>query len=390
MNLPFGSNVLEIKAESEDDLFQHQPAAYEFMVQAPFYLKWWFYAGIFLFLIAAVMMIVRYRVRTLKKQNILLEDTVQKRTLAITWQKEQIEAQKDEIEAQMDEIEAQRNQIEIQRDLVVSQNREITASISYAQRIQEAVLPSDAYMTEVMPEHFVLYKPRDMVSGDFYWIRRIKNYLVVVAADCTGHGVPGAFMSMLGISFLNEQVSKSRMDPPGEILNRLRKKVKDTLSQQGKVEEQKDGMDMALAMIDMEEKDLEFGGAYNPLYLIRKAAASDDHLMKYFALEVDGYRLYHLKGDCQPVGIYSMASDFSTKKIKLLEGDTIYLFSDGFADQVGGPRNKKFMSRNFKKTLLSIHHLSMKEQKKHLDDTLENWRGKNEQVDDILVMGMRM
>ena len=289
-----------------------------------------------------------------------------------------------EILEQKEEIEAQRDKIEAQRDL-------LTDSISYAERIQSAVMPHQEYLDAVMPEYFVLFKPRDIVSGDFYWIKEVNNHLVVVAADCTGHGVPGAFMSMLGIAFLNEQIGKSQIEQPGDILNRLRNKMKETMSQEGRPHEQQDGMDMALAIIDKEGLKLQFSGAYNPLYVIRGTKQPKEKtLEQYFSLEEGDYQLFELKGDRQPIAIHSMEAKFKTRNISLQKGDTIYLFSDGFVDQKGGPKKRKFLSRNFKKMLLEIQPRSMEQQKRHLEDTLETWREGFEQIDDILVMGIRI
>lgn len=249
---------------------------------------------------------------------------------------------------------------------------DILASISYAQRIQQAVLPPIQFLEEILPEHFVLYKPRDIVSGDFYWIKKVKNFVIVIASDCTGHGVPGAFMSMQGISFLNEIVTRSRFDSAGEILNRLRKKVKTSLRQTGEKGEQKDGMDVALCIIDLESKNLEFAGAYNPLYIICES------------------ELIQIKEVRQPVGIHLYEQDFTTQHLELSEGDALYLFSDGYVDQMGGELNKKFMSKNFKKLLLNIHLKSMKEQKEILENTINTWMKDQEQIDDILVSGFRI
>lgn len=338
-----------------------------------------------------IWVIVRSYSHRLILQKKRLENIVEDRTREIQYQNDEIIAQRDEIEAQRDEVEAHRDQLEIQRDMVVEQKKEITDSINYAKRIQSAILPSQVFMDDIMPEYFVLFKPKDIVSGDFYWIKEVKNYLIIVAADCTGHGVPGAFMSMLGVTLLNEQVGRSRFDKPGEILNCLRKKVKDTLAQEGKIQEQKDGMDMALAIIDNDSRELQFAGAFNPLYLIRNKEHSEEGKLKSIALlESENYQLYELKGDRQPIAIHSSEKEFTTKQLQLIEGDSIYLFSDGFADQIGGPNGKKFLSRNFRRSLLEIQALSMAEQKKNLDDTLENWRKGFEQVDDILVMGIRI
>ncbi|TFH22495.1 MAG: hypothetical protein E4H10_13690, partial [Bacteroidia bacterium] len=248
------------------------------------------------------------------KVNRELEQKVQERTSEIREQKEEIEAQRDEIEAQ--------------RDLVFTQKKEITDSIGYAQRIQAAILPHKSYLDEVIPEYFVLFKPRDIVSGDFYWIKEVDSSVVIVAADCTGHGVPGAFMSMLGITLLAEQLGKERIDKPGAILGQLRVKVKQMLVQEGSIQEQKDGMDMAIAIIDKEKRELQFAGAYNPLYLVRnKELVSGKEIGTEEAVEGDHAFLFELKGDKQPIGIHWEEKKFSNQVVPLKEGDAVYVFS---------------------------------------------------------------
>jgi serine phosphatase RsbU (regulator of sigma subunit) len=293
------------------------------------------------------------------KVNRELEQKVRERTREIREQKEEIESQRDEIEAQ--------------RDLVFAQKKEITDSIGYAQRIQAAILPHSAYLDRVIPEYFVLYIPRDIVSGDFYWIKEVGSSIVAAVADCTGHGVPGAFMSMLGITLLNELFVEDRTSNPGEILGQLRDKVKAMLVQEGSIRDQKDGMDMAIAVIDREKMELRFSGAYNPLYLIR-----------------GGNQLLELKGDRQPIGIHWQEKDFKDQHIRLQEGDTIYLFSDGFVDQYGGEDGKKFKRQKFRELLLSIQPESMKKQHRLLDEAFESWRGSREQIDDVCVVGIRI
>ena len=255
---------------------------------------------------------------------------------------------------------------------IESKNTLITDSILYAESIQNAILPDMEFMKKEMPEHFVLFKPKDIVSGDFYWVKKIRNFLIIAAVDCTGHGVPGAFMSMLGTSFLNETVSKAKFDKANEILERLRKMVKVSLKQTGKDIEQKDGMDMALCILDLDNKEMQYAGAYNPLYLIR-----DGELIEY-------------KADRQPVAIHYVEKEFTNHVIRLQEGDAIYIFSDGFYDQLGGELNKKFLSKNFKSLLLEINKESMDQQKDLLEKTLREWMKNMEQIDDILVMGIRV
>jgi serine phosphatase RsbU (regulator of sigma subunit) len=293
------------------------------------------------------------------KVNRELEQKVQERTREISEQKEEIESQRDEIEAQ--------------RDLVFAQKKEITDSIGYAQRIQAAILPQPAYLKNILPEYFVWYKPRDIVSGDFYWIKELGSSIVVVAADCTGHGVPGAFMSMLGITLLNELFVDGDTSHPGEILGQLRTKVKAMLVQEGGIRDQKDGMDMAIAVIDKEKKELQFAGAYNPLYLIR-----------------NGDQLSELKGDKQPIGIHWEENEFNNQIVELREKDTVYVFSDGFVDQYGGEQGKKFKTQKFKELLLSVQSESMEKQKQLIEEAFETWRGNREQIDDVCVVGIRI
>ncbi len=296
-----------------------------------------------------------WQLRVIKKKNNLLAE-----------RNNQIQQQKEEIETQKDEIEAQ-------RDLVFKQKQEITDSIHYAQRIQRAVLPSDEFSEEILPEHFILFKPRDIVSGDFYWLTKKNKRVITVAADCTGHGVPGAFMSMLGVSFLNEIVNKMEDLQAHEILNQLREYVKTTLGQRGKEGEAKDGMDVALTIIDLENMNLQYAGAYNSLYIIREG------------------ELIERKADKMPIGIYIKEKESFTKhELDLQKDDTIYTFSDGYVDQFGGENGRKFMSKPFKRLLLSIQEKSMAEQKDILEKNILDWRGDIPQVDDIIVLGIRV
>ncbi len=269
-------------------------------------------------------------------------------------------------------LEEQNIEIKQQRDKIFQQKQEITDSIQYASRIQSAVLPPDTMLSKLQ-DHFILYKPRDIVSGDYYWMTLKDNMTVVAAADCTGHGVPGAFMSMLGISFMNEIVNKSDTTQANEILNQLRGNVISSLGQTGVEGEAQDGMDLALCVIDTKAMKIQFSGAYNPLYIIR-----NDELIEY-------------KPDKMPIGIHKEKSDpFTNHLIDVEVGDALYMFSDGYVDQFGGVRQKKFMTKNFKELLLRINKKPMQEQKDILDNTIQEWMGSVEQIDDILVLGLRI
>ncbi len=274
------------------------------------------------------------------------------------------------------QINQQKEEIEAQRDVVMKQKEEITDSIHYARRIQRAVLPSSELADNLLPEHFILFRPRDIVSGDFYWMTKKNNKVIIVAADCTGHGVPGAFMSMLGVSFLNEIVNKLEQPEAHIILNHLRTYVKTTLDQTGKADEAKDGMDISLTIYDFEKNTLEYAGAYNPLYIVRKG---EEEVIEY-------------KADKMPIGIYIKEKESFTKnEIQLISGDIVYIFSDGFVDQFGGETGRKFMSKNFKALLLNNQNKSMAEQKDILYKAFDDWRGdKYPQIDDVIIIGVRI
>ncbi len=341
-----------------------------------------------------------------------LEKKVIIRTTQINEQKEEIEAQRDdlidkntEIEAQKDdllekniEIEAQNEEIKTQRDELSKQKKGITDSINYAKHIQKAVIASEnIFPTEKM---FIFFKPRDIVSGDFYYQKIIGNRKLIAAVDCTGHGVPGAFMSMLGVTFLN-QIVKNEIDKASDILEELRENVKFALQQANKEEQQKDGMDIALCIINEEKMTLNYAGANNPLYIIRKEEVRKEEV-KFEEVRKEGVRkeenfsplthnsLIVLKPDRQPIGTYIKERAFKNHEIKIENNDLIYIFSDGYQDQFGGEKGGKFMSKNFKSLLLEISQKPIPEQNKILEQTFEKWRGNIEQIDDVLVMGVKI
>ncbi|MFH2142973.1 MAG: SpoIIE family protein phosphatase [Bacteroidota bacterium] len=275
-------------------------------------------------------------------------------------------------EGRLTELIEQHDVIRRQKDEIFHQKKEITDSITYAQRIQKAVLPPDDYIQSLLPEHFVFFRPRDIVSGDYYWLAQIEHRTFVVVADCTGHGVPGAFMSMLGISLLNQMVNIHQKFNAGQILDELRNQVKKSLRQTVDNSESKDGMDLALMIFDFKNKQVEYAGALNPLYIIRDNC------------------LIEKQPDRMPIGVYKYAdNNFTGHIFPFKKGDMFYAFSDGFIDQFGGPKRKKFMSKQFKELLTNISTLPVSSQSEFLDKTLNDWKGDNEQTDDILVMGIR-
>lgn len=284
---------------------------------------------------------------------------------------EEIMQQKEEIRSQRDEIESQRNMALSQRDEMVKQKKEITDSIRYALQIQNSMLPPKSVFNELVAGHFVFYKPRDIVSGDFYWIAKVEEKVVVSVADCTGHGVPGAFMSLLGMTFLKEIVVKEYITHPGVVLNRLRKEVIRSFNIQGTGFEMKDGMDISLCTFDITTKQLEFSGAYNSAIIMRKK------------------EMIELKADRMPIGRYETMQRFSIQTLDIQEGDILYLYSDGYRDQFGGEKGRKLMSGKFRELIKEISSLPFDEQYKKVDDTFMDWKVHHEQVDDITIVGVK-
>jgi serine phosphatase RsbU (regulator of sigma subunit) len=337
------------------------------------------------------------------KMNAELEQKVKQRTAEIQAQKEEIEAQRDEVESQRDEIERQRDYVIEQRDLIILQKKAITDSIEYAGNIQSAILPPLNQLNEILNEHFIFYKPRDIVSGDFYWANKISNKKVdktiVVAADSTGHGVPGAFMSMLGVTLLNEIILKKNITNPANVLDNLKDNVVSSLHQTNEVGKPKDGIDLAVCVLDYKKMVLEYAGAYNSVYLIRELGFESE-FAKLESLHDGNGALLHkndkkvlieLKADRNPIGVSHKArKPYNLKTLELKKGDMLYMFSDGLADQFGGPKRLKFLYSRFKQLLFSVSDKNMEEQRLEIINTFNQWKGHEKQVDDILLMGLKV
>jgi len=272
-------------------------------------------------------------------------------------------------------IHKEKERIDKLKKEIESEHKNLTDSITYARRIQTALLPSQAILENCFNEYFIFWRPLNIVSGDFYWVKQINNQIIVTVADCTGHGVPGAFMSALGIAFLNEIVSHSQDITANEILEKMRILVKSSLSNQGKDYQAKDGMDMALCIIDFEKSELNFSGANNPLFIYR-----------------DG-QIIELEPIKNPIGIYLIEKQFVNQKFKLQAGDVCYLFSDGFQDEFGGSKGKKLTKGKFRNLLLEMNfkNLPLSEQHDVLNKFLIDWLGSEyKQIDDILVVGFKV
>jgi sigma-B regulation protein RsbU (phosphoserine phosphatase) len=296
-----------------------------------------------------------------------LERKVAERTAEVVAQKEEIESQRDNLAEKNIRLETAYKEIE-------EQKKHITDSIHYAKRIQNAILPPDEYVKELLPQSFILYKPKDIVSGDFYWLSKKDDFTYFAAVDCTGHGVPGAFMSIVGNDQLNYAVNVKGARKASEILNELNKGVTNSLRQQRGVSNVKDGMDIALCAIDHQSETLQFAGAFNPLYHYRNG------------------KLVITKGNKFPIGAF-LEEDlqlFDNQEIPYQKGDRFYIFSDGYADQFGGPKGKKLKYKQFQEKLMEIHQKPMEEQKTILDAYIMEWMGELEQIDDILIIGLQI
>lgn len=337
--------------------------SYHFSINPPWYRSISAYLSYLVLLILSFYLTIKISKKRLQLKNEELEQIVKERTHEIALQKEEIE----------------------------EKHKEITDSINYAERIQNALMMSDEHWHSFTKDYFIFFKPRDVVSGDFYWAYQNENVAIWTAADCTGHGVPGAFMSMLGIGFLNEIVIEGKQYEPKQILNSLRSKIIKALQQKGSNEERKDGMDIALCMWDKKSNAIKFAGANNPLILLTKnetkALAFNDSKM----LSSDGHYLITLTADKMPVGNFlGNEVSFSQQEFSLDEGDYFFSFSDGFQDQFGGPDGKKFMIKRLKNLLLTQSITKISDYEPILEQAFETWlqEGKTEQIDDVCIVGV--
>lgn len=295
--------------------------------------------------------------------------------------------QKNIIDEQKKLVEEQKAETERQHEQLEHVHKEISDSINYAKRLQLAILPSMDDLRTYLNNGFVLFQPKDIVSGDFYWMQPSQDKVLFAAADCTGHGVPGAMVSVVCSNALNRVVKEFGIDEPKDVLNKTRELVIETFARSGK--DVKDGMDIAIC--SLQGNKLVYAGANNPLWIVRKTKNLSDSFKEQRGTEIqDDYSLIDFKANKQPVGLYEGMEDFDQTTVELYQGDAVYIFTDGFADQFGGDKNKKLMYKPFKKLLIKIQHLPMDEQKEELLKFFHQWRGENEQIDDVCVIGVRI
>ncbi len=346
--IPSGKYTFMVKSCNGDGIWNIEPTTYQFSIETPFWKKGWFFAIIFILLISLLYSYVRWRERSLQLEKKILEEKIEFRTFELRKEKEKVD----------------------------SAHKDIKDSINYAQRIQQSILPKDEFIYQLFNESFVFYKPKDTVSGDFYWASIKNGKKIIAAVDCTGHGVPGAFMSMLGNSLLNEIINERGIVNPSEILDQLRKGVLKNFQHSETENETKDGMDISLCVFD--DMKVEFSGANNSLYVIRQTDEGKNEIIE-------------IKGDRQPIGAFAgLEDEFTSKVFSLEKGDHLYFFTDGYTDQFGGPNNKKYKIVRLQELLLSIQCLPVADQKKRIIHSLSDWQGNNAQVDDILVICIKI
>ena len=353
-----GKYCFKLRARGENGLWSAQPLTYSFEIRPPFWMRWWFYLICSIVGLAIFYTYVNWRERKLREDKAKLEQIVLERTAEVVRQKNEIESQRDEISRQ--------------HDIVQTQNKDITDSIMYAERIQKALMSKSFGLDKDFNDYFVLFRPRNIVSGDFFWFGQVGNTTFTIAADCTGHGVPGAFMSMLGMSMLNKIVIERNIINPAQILNELRNDIICSLQQNDSQNLNKDGMDITIVAFDKDNMQIHFAGANNPLLLLKEG------------------QITQTKGDKMPVAIYVEMRDFQQHTFDVAKGDRYYLMSDGYEDQFGGPNGKKFMSKRLNELILQYANTPMNEQGKLFSEAFDQWKGDIEQVDDVLLIGFEI
>jgi len=381
-NLHEGIYVFSVKGRNVYGI-ESEPASYTFEILPPWYRTWYAYIIYLMLLISFIWGFVKLNAKRLEKENIRLDNIVKERTAEILTQKEEIQTQADYLEDVNNELNQKNEEIStIAENLkeanakINIKNKYILDSINYAQKIQNAVLPSDKEISKHISDYFLIYKPKDIVSGDFYFIKKKGNYLILAVADCTGHGVPGGFLAMMGVALLNDIIQDEKITNPAAALEEMRKVVKQSLHQNKYLDSQSEGIEIALCAVNTKNLSLEFAGANHPLFIVREKNGEPE------LIEIDA--------DAQPVGIHYKEKPFKLSKFRLQENDMLYMFSDGYFDQFGGPDKKKFLLKNLTSLLKEVSGDSVKIQKRKILNAFNSWKGNNKQVDDVLLFGIRV
>ena len=375
-NLPDGNYEFIVTAINENDLSSKQPASIVLIIKPPYWKRWWFVVLCLATAVALGYILLQLRMQQLKRINKLLEGKVKKRTLQLDRERENVMRQNEEILQQQEEIKSQRDVLFSKNEEMEEKNREITDSIQYALLIQNAILPSQIEIQAAFRKSFILFKPKDIVSGDFYWFLETTDYKYIAAADCTGHGVPGAFMSIVSHSILEKVVSYTPNDSLNNILEKLSTDLSYMLTKNADNRYRlNDGLDLALCRFPKNENVLEFAGAYRPLYLVRNQSPEQIHILKGARRSIRNDALIKPK-------------PFIEHQVAFNKGDRMYIFSDGYPDQFGGTRERKYMTKRLQSFLVSIQNKPIDEQRGKLVSELKRWQGGYDQVDDIIVIGI--
>ncbi len=381
-NLHEGIYVFSVKGRNIYGI-ESNPISYTFEILPPWYRTWYAYVIYLILLVSFIWGFVKLNAKRLEKENIRLDNIVKERTAEILTQKEEIQTQADYLEEVNNELNQKNEEIStIAENLkeantkIREKNKYILDSINYAQKIQNAVLPSDQEISKYIPEYFLIYKPKDIVSGDFYFIKKRGDYLIPAVADCTGHGVPGGFLAMMGVALLSDIVQNEEIKSPAAALEEMRRVVKRSLRQNKYLDSQSEGIEIALCAINTKDLSLEFAGANHPLFIVREKNGEPE--------------LIEISADAQPVGIHYKEKPFKLNKFQLQENDMLYMFSDGYFDQFGGPDKKKFLLKNLTTLLKEVSADSVKIQKRKILNAFNSWKGNNKQVDDVLLLGIRI
>jgi ligand-binding sensor domain-containing protein/serine phosphatase RsbU (regulator of sigma subunit) len=418
-NLKPGEYTFRVKGRNPDGYWNEEGDSFHFTIKPPFWLAWWFYVLVALAFLLLILGVIKLRERVLIQQKHLLAEMVADRTLELTSQREELliqserlqqaneeiratsealadqnemlKSKNEEITEKSIELEDQKNslanlawelqdkneEITAQRNEIERQKKEITDSILYAQRIQQAVLPSQEQIKDLFSEFFIFNRPKSIVSGDFYWATRAGKHRIIAIVDCTGHGVPGGFMSMLGVLMLNEVISLRGIFDPAQALNQLRQGIISVLHQKGEFGDAPDGMDISLCVINDETSTLSYAGA-NSSIIIYNPANGDDSALQL------------VRSDRMPIAYHPFMKSFKSQNFKLTKGTTLFLFTDGLVDQFGGPSNKKFQQKRMQDFIVENRDLPMETQGIVLEQLFDSWKGETYQVDDLLVVGLKV